>query len=198
MELEEMKILWQDVSQELASQKKLTDQIIRDMTQDRYNDKFRTLLTVESFGAVICFLFFLFIAFNFGKLDTWYLQFCGILCAAFYLFFPFIVIRSILNLKNLDIANTSYKETIIKYTVRRRHLLRVERIGLFLCFIMLFTCLPVASKILTGTNLFLGSDIWWWYVPIGVVFLLFFARWGYRSYQSITYSAEMILQEIHT
>lgn len=198
MEIEEMKSLWQDLGEQHNSQKKLTKQIIMDMTQEKYNDKFKTILTLESMGAIVCLLFFLLIAVNFGKLDTWYLMLCGMICATFYLFFPIISLRSILKLKRINLAQNNYKDTIIKYTVRRRQFLKIQRVGLGLCFVMLISCLPVTCKIFGGKDIFLDRDIWLWYLPIGIVGLALFARWGYQSYQSITYKAEIILQEINS
>ena len=47
-----------------------------------------------------------------------------------------------------------------------------------------------------GKDIFLGSNVWWWYLPTMGIVLFFISRWGYRCYRSITASAEKMLREV--
>ncbi|MEP3380166.1 MAG: hypothetical protein ABJO28_06260, partial [Maribacter dokdonensis] len=79
MELEEMKSLWEDMSQKVDQQKVLTDQLIMDMTKERYENRMRRISVPETISALICFAAVIYLISNFNLLDVWYLQLTGVL-----------------------------------------------------------------------------------------------------------------------
>lgn len=193
MDLDEMQALWQDMSQELEKQKKLTDKLIIDMTQERYNNKFRTISKYESLGAVACFGFLLMIVLNFQKLDTWYLMLCGLISIAIFFILPILSLSSIYQLRRINLREGSYKDVLLQYTKGKRRFLLIQQLGIGLSFVILFTVLPIATKILDNKDIFLDGKVWSWYLPFGLIFLFFFARWGYGCYKNIANSAEQLL-----
>ena len=98
----------------------------------------------------------------------------------------------------MNIVQNSFKETIVSYTKAKNQLLLMQRVGIYLSFILMFTSLPVFSKIMNNKDLFLQGKIWLTYIPVMVIFLLLFTRWGYKCYKNITNSAENILKELET
>jgi len=78
----------------------------------------------------------------------------------------------------------------------KNKLLLLQRVGIYLSFLLMFIILPVASKLLKNKDLFLEAGVWFVYLPIMGTFLFFFARWGYGCYKNITSSAENILNEL--
>ena len=78
MELEEIQATWAQMGRELEKQKRLTNEIIVQMTQQRYSGRFDRISTYETIGAALCFAVVVLILANFGKLDTWYLKACGV------------------------------------------------------------------------------------------------------------------------
>src|SRR6056297_2570482 len=132
MELEELQATWSEMSQELEKQKKLTNEIILKMTQDRYRKKFSKLRNLETVGAMICYLWVVFFLFNFGKLDTWYLQICGVLTIAFLIILPTLVLKSLKKIQNLDILNGSYKKNLVIYIKEKNKLLKIQQMGIYL------------------------------------------------------------------
>lgn len=196
MDLEEIQEIWSEMSDQLEHQKKLTDKIILDMTQDRYTRKFRTISIIETLGAVICFFAALYMLLNFDKLDTWYLQACGIISITFLIGLPIVTLRSLRNIQLINITEKNIKETLVTYSKAKNKVLAIQRLGIFLCFIFMMTCLPVFSKLMKGTDIFQQGSFPIWYVVIMSVFISLFARWGYGSYKKITNSAESILKEL--
>lgn len=196
MDLEEIQAVWSDMSDQLEQQKKLTDKIILDMTQDRYTQKFITISTIETFGAVICFIAALYMLFNFYKLDVWYLQVCGVFSIAFLIGLPIITLKSLRGIQKINIAEKNIKDTLVTYSKAKNKVLAIQRLGIYLCFIFMMTCLPVFSKLMKGKDIFQQGSFPLWYVVIMGVFLAFFARWGYGCYKKITQSAEGILKEL--
>ena len=196
MDLEEIQTIWSEMSDQLEQQKKLTNEIIMKMTQDRYSNKFDKITFYETIGAVICFLAAIYFLVNIHKLDTWYLLACGIFTVAFLIVLPIITLGLLGKIKRMNIVKNSFKETIVGYTKAKNQLLLMQRVGIYLSFVLMFTCLPVFSKIMNNKDLFLQSKIWLIYLPLMAIFLFFFARWGYKCYKNITNSAENILKEL--
>ena len=198
MELEEMKTLWQEMSQQVEQQKKLTDTLIMEMTQQKYTQKFSKISMYESIGSVICFLAALFIIFNFNKLDTWYLAACGMITLSFILTLPLLVLRSLKSIKNINISNASFKETIVRFAKAKKQLLFVQKLGLYANIVVFLASIPVAAKLLNNKDMFItGGSIWKFGFIIVIGFLVILAsRWGYGCYKNITNSAENILKEI--
>src|ERR1700759_2485546 len=87
MELDEIKNLWAEMSDQMSHQKKMTDSLIIRMTRSEYRNKFLKIWIPEAMGTGGCFAAVLYIIVEFRKLDTWYLMLCGIvsLCLLFIL-----------------------------------------------------------------------------------------------------------------
>ncbi len=196
MELKELETLWSEMSQELKTQKKLTNKLIMNMTQERYSNKFQKISTYETIGGVICIIAGIFILSKFSLLDTWYLQLCGLFTVIFLFLLPVFTLSSLRRLQKLNVADKNLKETLVSFTKAKNQLLFLQRLGIYLSFVLMFTILPVASKIMKGKDLFLDSNLLYIYLPIMAIFLFFFTRWGYGCYKSITNSAENILKEL--
>lgn len=198
MELEEMKTLWEEMSQKVEKQQLVTDQIIMDMTQQKYTSKFSKIFLYESLGTVICFAMAIYILFNIEKLDTWYLMACGIFTLAFLFLLPLFTLWSLTRIKSLDVAAFSYKETLVRFERSKKWVLLSQRTSIYLSFILFLAVLPVLSKIFNNKDMFtMDMDALPW-IFTGAVFvlLIFFLRWGYGCYKSITASAEMVLKEL--
>jgi len=197
MEMEEMQSLWKSMSQELNNQKKLTDKLIIDMTQQRYTNRFKKISIYEGAGAIVCFAAALYILLNIGKLDTWYLMLSGVITLAVLITLPIVSLWSIDRMKSLDLSKNTYKETLIKFASYRNQFLMLQRLAAYMAFALVFTALPVASKIKGDKDIFLtNTATLYWFIPVMLVFLFFFVRWGYSCYSGITKSAERVLQEL--
>lgn len=198
MELEELQSAWTQISDELNHQKKLTNQIILDMTKQRYQNKFSTITKYETLGAVVCFVIALFVLLNFGKLDTWYLQICGVLTLSFLIILPAMVLTTLKRIKNIDILNGSYKENLKFYLKTKNRLLRLQQIGIAVGFIGLLFIVPVTSKIISNKNVFLTSLKTEQIVvfTITLIVMVFFCRWAYKGYVKVTQSAQELIQEL--
>ena len=198
MELEELQLAWTQMGKELETQKKLTKSIIMDMTRAKYKNKFKKISIYEKTGALVCFGAALFILFYFHKLDTWYLQASGIVTLAILIILPIVVLSSLKKIQNFDILKGTYKENLVKYTKLKSRLLGLQQIGIALSLLMMFLIIPITLKIFKDKDLFLmplKAEKW---IGFSIVFIgmLFFSRWGYRSYKKITDSAALLLEDL--
>ena len=69
MELDEMKALWSDLSDQVEEKHQLTRQQILDMMEQKYRRQVNAILIPELIGSVICFGFSGYILFNIQRLD---------------------------------------------------------------------------------------------------------------------------------
>ena len=198
MDLEEIKNQWDKMSKDIKKQKILTDKLIIDMTQEKYNNKLKLISIPETIGTVICFAGAIYIFINFGKLDTWYMQLSGLFTALFCIILPILSLRSIFGMQKLDMSNNNYKQSIEKFAKSKKQFVLIQKVSFYLSFILVLVCLPVAGKLMNNKDLFLESKVWLWYIPFGFVFLYVISRWVFKKYKSATTSAENLLKELET
>ena len=196
MNFEEMQTLWADMSRKLEQQQLLNDKIILQMTQERYQNRLKSISFYEGIGAVICYVTGAIILFNIKEMDTWYLVACALFTLLFLFVIPILSLRSIKQMKAIDLAENSYKDSLIIFARRRKHFLFIQRLGIFLGLGLMLAVIPVFSKLFDGEDIFLKGNFFTWYMPFVLVFFVLFARWGYRCYSNATASAEKILREV--
>lgn len=196
MELEELQAAWTQMSHELEKQKELTNEIIMNMTKEKYNAKFKTLTNFEKAGSLVCVASALFILVNITKLDTWYLLACGLFAVLFSVVLPFLVLRSLKRIRQLDIVSLNHRDALLTYTKAKTKLLKIQRYGSYAAILYLATFLPTIGKIINNKNLFLEPTAFLWKLLIVSVFLVLFAQWGYGHYKRITSSAEQLIKDL--
>jgi len=196
MELEEMKGLWNTMSQELNRQKILTDRMVVQMTQQKYRDKLRGISLPEMTGTVVCYAMALYALMNFNKLDTWYLAVCGMISISFCLVLPFLSMRSIFRMKKIDLSTNSYKESLEQYAREKDSFIKVQKASYYLGFIFSLAVLPVAGKLIRDKDLLLDSKLWIWYIPLALIFHFLFSKWVWKHYSSVTKGARNLLEEL--
>ena len=198
MEIEEMQALWSDMSDQLEQQKKLTNEIIMQMTHVRYARKFQTIFTVEAMGAVICFLLAIGLAVNFYKLDTLYFKLSGVYTLVILVLYPLLVLRTLLRLKRLNITKKNYTEILVDFMKEKKRILAIQKFGAFFYIPLMPACLLVAVKIIKDKNFLTMDKSLSLYIFIGITLLLstYITWWGYNHYKKITNSAEHILKEL--
>lgn len=198
MELEEMRNEWQEMSKDLEKQQLLTDKLILDMTQEKYNNKLKSISIPETIGAVICILTAVYIVVSFNKLDAWYIQLSGLLTALFCIVLPIFSLKSILGMQKINMSTSNYKQTLESFAKSKKRFVLIQKISFYMSFILVIVSLPVAAKLLNGKDLFLESKVWLWYVPFGFLFVYLFSKWVFKQYKKTTNSAEKLLKELET
>jgi len=196
MELEEIKTAWLKMDKELQQQKSLTDNLIIDMTKQRYENRFSGITISESIAAAICWGIALYIIVNLGSLDTWYFLASGIFTIMLLITLPIFSLKLLYKVKSINIKENTYKESILQFTTPREKLLLFQRITLYLNIVLVLVILPLAAKLLSNKDVFGEFSLWGWYLPVMFIFLAFFSRWVYNAYKGVTIQAGKILEEI--
>ena len=196
MELDELQKVWSDLSDQLEKQKELTHKIIMEMTKRKYKGKFQKFIRYEGVGAVICLGAAALLILYFYRLDTWYFMAMGLVALLFLIGLPVLVLRSLLQIKSIDIQKGSYKEVLTTYAQAKKQLLSVQRNSIYLSFVFGIISLPLAGKLINNKDVFQDNE-WMWYLPVMLVFLLVFSRWAYKKYVGATNAAEELLKEMY-
>ena len=204
MELEEMKLLWDSMSEELEKQKKLTDKLIIEMTQQKYKNSLQRISIPETIGAIICYTFAIIILMNFEKYDHWFLILCAVLSLIILLFLPIFSLRAVSKMKRINIIKNSYKKTISQYTTGKKEFLLVGKFGIYVGIPMIFLNAIIFAKIM-GKDIELPENpnareiILKLILPFSVAILYFviFTRLVMRKYKKAFVQAEELLQELN-
>lgn len=196
MELEEMKSLWEDMSQKVDQQKILTDQLILDMTKERFDTKMRSISIPESIAALICFAAVIYIISNFNSLDIWYLQLTGIFAIIACLVLPVLSLKSIQKMKSVHISKSTFKETVAAYAKGKAKFMQIQKTSFYASFLVLIALVIVFGKIMKGIDVFTMTEKLNWLVPSGIGVLFIFSQWVLKKYKKATDSANNILKEL--
>jgi hypothetical protein len=197
MELEELQEIWTKLDAEIEDQKRLTDKMIIDITKIKFSNKMKTIIKYESIGAAILFLALIVLIWRIELFDTLPLQISVVLSILIMVLLPVFSLTSIYRLNNINMAKRSYKDTIIEFTKRRSQFLLIQKWSVVLSAVFMLTIIPVTLKIAKGKDFFAGeSNNLLWFIPIGLIVLLLFGRWGYKCYARITDDAKTVLDDL--
>ncbi|MCK8520242.1 hypothetical protein M0D21_01615 [Aquimarina sp. D1M17] len=199
MELEEMQSIWSELSDQLEKQKKLTDKMIIMMTQEKYRKKINKVAYPETIGAIICYSAVAVILFNIQKLDTWYNLLAGVLCVLILIILPMVSLKFLYGIRNIDIANNSFKETLLNYAKRKKRFQKSMKWSYYLGFILMFAIMPVTAKIVNDKDIFLGVNSTWTLVtaiPLAILFFIVFSKWTMKWYSKNVNSAESLIKDL--
>ncbi|TLP79193.1 hypothetical protein [Maribacter sp. ACAM166] len=198
MELEELQSAWSQMSNELEHQKKLTNEIILNMTKEKYRNKFKTVTAYETLGACVCFCIAMLFLVKFGELDTWYLQLCGILSLSYLIILPILILKALRKIKTLNILKGTYKDNLSHFIKAKNRLLQLQQIGMGVGFLGLFFILPVFSKISSNKNIFQVGLKTEQLVLLSITLIVtaVFCIWAYKGYLRLTKSAQELLKDM--
>lgn len=199
MELEEMQTVWSQMSDQIEKQKKLTDKMIIMMTQEQYRKKINKIAYPEMIGAIICYGVVILILINLNKLDNWYTLLSGIISIIILSVLPVLSLKSIYQMRKVNIAVNNYKETLLEYSKGKKRFQTVTKMGFYLGFILMFVIMPVTSKIFNNKDLFSETKSLWPFaiaIPVAIIFFIVFVRWVGRCYNNNINSAEALFKEL--
>ena len=198
MELDEMKSAWASMSEHLKKQELLTEQLIFEMTQRKFKNKFSKLSFYESIGGIICIIAAIYLSFNFYTLDTWYLKAFGIFSILYLLILPLLVLNSLAKISSINLAKNTYKQTLIEFGKRKKRMLNIQKAGIFFNFVFMIVLLPVISKIFKGRDLLVDFESkWLWFLLVVTIVMIIVSKWGYSKYKKLSDEAQKILKDLN-
>jgi len=198
MELEEMKNIWDDMSQRIDKLEILTDKSIVNITKKRYANKIRAISILETTLAFISIVFSAFVLINFTKLDTWYLSISGIIVVLFLIIVPILSVKWIRTLKYLDIAGNTLKQSLFKYAKGKQRFINIIKVSSYLTTPFIVAFMLISEKFFNNNNLISENDfgVYWYVLPLGIIIQILFNKWILIKYTKALNEAENILKEL--
>jgi hypothetical protein len=153
MELENMKVIWSEMSEQLDKQKRMTDEIILKMAHEKSSSRLGRIIRLEIFGVMVSIVMLLLLLVNFYKLDNW-LNITGgigtvlILCLG--IGYSFKIIRLA---QKIDVAKNSYGQTLQDFADLKKALGFYKKLSIAVNIIFPFFLLPVVFSLLLGKDL---------------------------------------------
>ncbi|MDN5204183.1 hypothetical protein QQ008_22515 [Fulvivirgaceae bacterium BMA10] len=199
MELEQMRTLWREADLKIEQHKILTNNSIEEIAQRRFSKTLSFISLSEGIGLFCTLLTALFILWNLDKLDTWYLTMSGILAVLVLIILPFLSLKSIKNLKRIDIAGTTFKKSLRDYALGKKQFLAIIKLGSYFAILIFIISILLFEKIINDRDLIkeINLVVYWFIVPIGIIFQILFSRLILKKYHEVIDVAESILKELN-
>ena len=201
MELEEMQAVWTDLSNQLESQKKLTDKMILMMTQEKYRNKINKIKYPEIGGAIICYIAVALILMNLSQFDNMLTLICAIIALSILIILPILSLSSIRNIGKINIAENSYKDSLLAYARKKKQFKKLQTVSYYISFILMLVILPVTSRIFGGKDLFSDSgnlQALLLFIPLGAIFLYYFSKRVMKHYNKNLDAMENLIQDLES
>ena len=196
MELEDMKTTWQEMSNKLRDQERLTQQLIERMTQESYQSRIQKIGTSEYVGTIICYIGAAYVIMNITKIDRPVMQLFALIVVLLLFALPIISLKSVSALRGISLSSKSYLEAIEDFTKRRVRFEKLQKINISLGLLVLLVLIPVLAAI-QGKDVTQVAHFWTLIFPIAVAFFLAFSYWVLNSYKRILNRTEKMLSGIN-
>ena len=153
MDLNEMKLAWSEMSVQLEQQKRLTNDIILKMTQEKSTSRLKRIVLMEGFGVTMTILVLFIILKNFNRLENW-VEVAGGIGTVFILAFAIgFGIKLIRQALGINLFKYSFKETLNRFKAFRKTLGFYKRISIIINAISPLFMFPVAFGLFTEIDL---------------------------------------------
>ena len=167
------------------------------MTQTKYYSNLKKIAYPEITGIIICLIGASFIALNFYKLNTTFLQGAGIVAILLLLILSIISLLSLRPFRPGDV-NKPYAETLRKFTIQKIQFLKLQKINIILSYLLLVTIIISLSKFFGGKDIAYNKYFWILSFSFGYIFLLFYSKWVLRHYSKTLRQLEEVLKELQS
>lgn len=156
MDLDNMKNVWSEMSERIEKQNKITNEIILKMAHHDSKNRLSKILRIEIFSALWLLICSVFIILNFNKLDTAITLSGGVVSIIICCLSLFIWLDFLKKANRINIANNSYKQTMIDFNICKKSYQINKKLDYFLGSGLLIAICPVVFKLTRNVEI---SDI---------------------------------------
>ncbi|WP_373056342.1 hypothetical protein [Zunongwangia sp. H14] len=196
MELEEMKNLWEGMSDRIEKQERLTKNLIGNVTEEKYHSKLKKIKYSEIIGTIICYLGAIYLIMNFMKIDPLAEKIFAVIAIGLLLTLPIISLSSLNGMQKVKISSKTYLDTLNDFGRRKIRFQKFQKLNVSLGLFLILVAIPVLSAI-KGVDLSETEHFWILTFPISIIAFLGFAFWVLRSYNKSLEATEKLLSEIN-
>lgn len=196
MELDDLKNTWEDINSQVKKEENLTPAMIEQITKTNYYSNLKKITYPEIIGVIVCLGGAAFIALNFSKLDTSFLQGIGILSILVLIALSVISLISLRLLTMQKNVNSTYVAILKEFALQKLRFQKFQRINITLSYLLLVTTIILLSKFIGGKDITGNKYFWTFSFTVGYLFLLFYSKLVMKSYNTTLRQAEDLLKEL--
>ena len=196
MELDEMKILWDDLSGKVENQEKIKKEELMKMTQKNYQNRLSSIYLPEILGSIVCFGYAAYFIFQIGRLELEINQVLAVFNTIAMIILPSISLWTLARLNRLKITDDSPSLLVEKFKKEKTFFWKFQRINLVLSGLFAISILPPLAELVGKKDLILQPTFWMVYVPIGLICIYIFGRFTIRKYDRSLQKAQQLIEGI--
>ena len=154
MDLDQMKDVWKDFSDQLDEQKRVTESLVLEMIAQKSASRFNRMVFAEGLGIILSALMCMYILLHFHELEFLPNQLSAIgtiLVMIVSIVFGYKIISAI---RSIDIIGDTYSTTTEKFKRFKKILSTYKRVSIGAYVVLPLIMLPVVTKLLGGKDLF--------------------------------------------
>ena len=193
--MDDLKNAWDNASSQVKKES-LTPDAITQMTERKYYSKMKRIAYPEIGGSLVCLMGIVYIAINFYRLDTTFLQGIGVAAILLLLILSGISLFSLQQLRIKENVSATYAETIKLFAIQKLRFIKLQKVNITLSYLLLVAVIILSSKLFGGKDITNNKYFWTLSFTIGYIFLLFYSKWVFRFYNNTLKQSEELLQEL--
>lgn len=196
MELDEMKTLWEDLSEKVENQEKIKKEELMKMTKKNYQNRLNSIYLPEILGSVICFGYAGYFIFQIGTLELPINKILAIFNTALMIILPTISLWTLARLNSLKITDESPSLLVEKFKKEKIFFWKFQQFNLMLSGLFVVSILPPLAELLGKKDLILEPIFWMAYVPLGLLSVYVFGRITIKKYYKSLQEAQQLIEGI--
>lgn len=153
MDLDEMKAVWSDLGTQLEQQKKLNQDLIMKMTQEKSSSRMGRIIRVEMFGIVVSVAILVYLLVNFNKLTNWPALTGGIGMALILVIAIVFGTRLISKARKIDLIKNTYSTVVEQFNEFRAMLRFYKKLSIWTNIFSLLFVIPVTYSLILEQNI---------------------------------------------
>ena len=196
MELDDIKNTWDEMSYRVKEKQNVNLKLFDNMSKRKFDRHLNKIIFPEILGSAVCIGSAAFIGFNFYRLDTVTFKVVGILSILLFVVLCVLSLLSIQHLyKGVDV-NKPYADTLKTFAIEKIKFCKLQKLNITVSYLLLVTVILLMTR-LFGRNEITDSKYFWILsFSIGYIFLVFFSKFVYKSYNKTIRETENLLKEL--
>lgn len=148
MDLDEMKAVWFDLGTQLEQQKKLNQDLIMKMTQEKSSSRMGRIIRMEVFGVTVSLIILVYLLVNFSRLTDWPALAGGIGMVIILGIAIVFGIRIISQARKIDLIKSTYSTVVERFNEFRKMLGFYRKLSIWTNVVSLFCVIPVTYTLI--------------------------------------------------
>lgn len=148
MDLDEMKAVWSDLGAQLDQQKRLNQELIMKMTQEKSSSRMGRIILMEMVGITVSLVILVYLLLNFSRLTDWPALAGGtgmVIILGIAIVFG---IRIISQARKIDLIKNTYSTVVERFNEFRKMLRFYRKLSIWTNVVSLFCVIPVTYSLI--------------------------------------------------